>query len=82
MAKESPCMSCREYCDETCPFYGAIPVKLHTPKGAARAMLVGKVLKGEGDRTCYFDEDGFFFDILYAKRIPLADLSGLWEELA
>jgi hypothetical protein len=55
---------------------------LHTPKGAARAMLVGKVLKGEGDRTCYFDEDGFFFDILYAKRIPLADLSGLWEELA
>jgi hypothetical protein len=45
-------------------------------------MLAGRVLKSGGDSVCYFDTDGFYFDILYAKRIPLADLSGLREELA
>jgi hypothetical protein len=44
-------------------------------------MLVGKVLKGEGGRTCYFDTDGFYFDETSAHREPLAVLSGLWEEL-
>jgi hypothetical protein len=81
MARQSPCALCAEYCDGTCPLYGATPAKLHTPKGAARAMLVGRVLKGEGDRTCYFDKDGFFYDALGLFRIPLADFSCLWEEL-
>jgi hypothetical protein len=59
-------------------------VKLYTPKGAARAMLVGKVLKGEGGKEkarweksrsafVYEKDGGDFF---------LTDFSGLYEELA
>jgi hypothetical protein len=75
-------MTCTDYCNGSCPLYLAIPVKLHTPKGAARAMLVGKALKGENERVCYFDTDGFFFNRPPAFfREPLTNFSGLWEEL-
>jgi hypothetical protein len=62
----------------------SIPVKLYTPKKAARAMMVGKVLHGEGGRTFYFDEDGFYYNargIVFEQRVPAGDLSGLWENL-
>jgi hypothetical protein len=75
-------MTCADYCDGSCPLYLAIPVKLHTPKGAARAMLAGKVLKGENERVCYFEKDRFCFDKPPAfYKEPLTDFSGLWEEL-
>ena len=73
MARQSPCMSC--------PLYRSTPVKLHTQKGAIRAMLAGRVLKREGNRTCYFDKDGFFFTVSGGFRTPPIDFSGLWEEL-
>jgi hypothetical protein len=85
MSKNNPCFTCGGGIDcAAClnsPLNSA-PVKLYTPKGAARAMLAGKVLNGEGGRTCYFDKDGFFFNIPNRFRIPLTGFSGLWEEPA
>jgi hypothetical protein len=58
------------------------PVKFYTPKGAARAMMAGKVLHGPGGCTFYFDEDGFFYnDKQGGFRLAAIRLAGLWEEL-
>jgi hypothetical protein len=85
MGRKNPCHTCPggvDCADCISSPENSVPVKLYTPKGAARAMLVGKILKGEGGRVCYFDEDGFFFDVSGEgdHRKPLSDFSGLWEE--
>jgi hypothetical protein len=81
MPRNNPCFTCRDIDCDVCPIQNSTPVKLHTPKGAVRAMLVGKVLCGEGGRAFYFDKDGFFFDGREENREPVTNFSGLWEEL-
>jgi Fe-S oxidoreductase len=87
MAKKNPCMSCADYCDETCPLYGATPVKLYTPKGAARAMLAGKVLKGKWGWEYFWGgnemgEVSFFCKANDGDLLHAVNFSGLYEELA
>jgi hypothetical protein len=86
-AKENICASCRE-CGAACedcvnsPQNGN-PVKLYTPKGAVRAMLLGKVLKGKnGEEKVRWDKSrsAFVCDIAGYDYF-LNDFSGLWEEL-
>jgi hypothetical protein len=62
------------------------PVKLYTPKGAARAMMAGKVLKGRWGAQYFWEnqgEDGAGFRKRHdtGTVLPAFDLSGLYEEL-
>jgi hypothetical protein len=79
---KNPCFTCRDVDCASCVTgpENSVPVKLYTPKGAARAMLAGKILKGEGgitgarwDKTAfvYQKNGGYFF---------MTDFSGLYSE--
>lgn len=83
-----PCFACDQgglACDDCLNSpHNSVPVKLLTPKGAARAMLVGKVLKGEGGREFYFgkygDETAFWIREKSGFIHLAGDLANLWEE--
>jgi hypothetical protein len=89
--RKNPCSTCGEggMACEGCVNnpQNSTPVKLYTPKGAGRAMLAGRVLKGKRDMVYFWGknkqgETGFFRqskidDGLYT----IYDFSGLWEEL-
>jgi hypothetical protein len=86
--KVSPCFSCNEG-DFACgdclkSTENSTPVKIYTPKGAARAMLAGKTLKGKwglehfwGENEC--GETGFFRRHSDGSIGMVLDFSGLWE---
>jgi hypothetical protein len=64
----------------------SVPVKLYTPKGAARAMLVGTVLKGRWGGEHFWgknelDEVGFFRKDDDGTSLHVLDFSGLYEEI-
>jgi hypothetical protein len=78
------CGECGAACDDcvNAP-QNSKPVKLYTPKGAARAMLLGKVLKGENEKEkVRWDKSrsAFVYEIA-GDDFFLSDFSGLWEEL-
>jgi hypothetical protein len=87
----NPCFTCAEggmACDGCLDSpQNSTPVKIYTPKRAARAMLAGKVLKGKWGLDHFWGKNkqgeiGFFRqsridDDLYT----IYDFSGLWEEL-
>jgi hypothetical protein len=61
------------------------PVKLYTPKGAARAMLAGKTLKGRGGYEYFWGkngvgETGFFRGTSDGILLHVFDFSDLWGE--
>jgi hypothetical protein len=90
MPRENPCHTCQDGPDCTGCLNNpenAVPVKIYTPKGAARAMLVGKVLKKKDYAECYwgkFGDMGIGFWCRYddGATFPLRDFEGLYEELA
>jgi hypothetical protein len=62
------------------------PVKLYTPKGAARAMLAGKTLKGVYGMEYFWGSNDNGEINFYRKNGPgklysVLDFSGLWEAL-
>jgi hypothetical protein len=89
MGKRNPCRSCDKggtACGDC--FYNTqngAPRKLYTPKGAARAMLAGKVLKGQGDREFFFGKYGEETSFWCREKSGFTHLAGdfayLWEEL-
>jgi hypothetical protein len=87
MNHKNPCSTCAEggiACDDCLNSpQNSTPVKLYTPKGAARAMLVGKVLKSEDGCIVFWDKDknGFHTKDNDGKTRFIYDFSGLWEEL-
>jgi hypothetical protein len=87
-AKKNPCFTCADGDCADClnSPENSVPVRLHTPKGAARAMLAGRILHGEGGLTFFWGEDGngapgFWFRDKEGGQFPVRDFSGLWEEL-
>jgi hypothetical protein len=87
---ESPCFTCAggPDCDDCLQNpKNSVPVKLYTPKGAARAMLVGKVLKGKRGWDHFWGKNdqgevGFFRKKDNGNWLHVVDFSGLYEELA
>jgi hypothetical protein len=88
--RKNPCSICDKggmACDDC--FHNpqnATPIKLYTPKGAARAMLAGKVLKDKHRVECFWGENkegevGFFKRGYEDRLYALYDFSGLWGEL-
>jgi hypothetical protein len=85
--KKSPCFTCADGDCTDCVSSpeNSVPVKLYTPKGAARAMLAGKVLQGEGGFTFFWGKDGngalgFWFRDKEGGQFPVRDFSGLYSE--
>ena len=86
MPRNSPCAVCVDGDCEACLHspQNSIPIKLYTPKGAARVMLAGKILKGEkGMMNVRWDKNRSTF--VYQKDggdFFLTDFSGLYSEEA
>ena len=88
MAKKNPCAACVESGADcrACPHNpkNSIPITLYAPKGAARVMLAGKILKGEkGMMNVRWDKNLSTF--VYQKDggdFFLTDFSGLYSEEA
>ena len=80
-----PCQTCKSGDCENClnSPENSIPVKLYTPKGAARAMLAGKVLKDEEGKHYRWDSNSFVGFIPGEKDswFSVDCFSGLYEEL-
>jgi hypothetical protein len=96
MPRNNPCHTCAggTPCEECLNDpRNSTPVKLYTPKGAARAMLAGKTLKdSRGNKhfwyqaiepgTRYPSIGGFAFKRTEGgKWFPVEDFGGLYEEL-
>jgi len=61
-----------------------ISVKPYTPKGAAKAMLVGKMLIDKDERFCFWQEDNFFVAPKEEMKkgghcFALSDFTGLYD---
>jgi hypothetical protein len=86
MPRNNPCHTCAGGIDcEECinDPRNSTPVKLYTPKGAARAMLVGKILKGDVGLTYSWDNGSNTFKCKHREgkqSYPVCSFSGLWEE--
>jgi len=86
--KKNPCADCASGDCAACITNpeNSVHVKLYTPKGAARAMLVGKKLQGEKGRVYWFGEIPEEKVITFWCREKngevhnLVDFRGLWEE--
>jgi hypothetical protein len=90
MSRKNPCSICDKggiACDDCLNSpQNSTPVRLYTPKGAIRAMLTGKVLKGRWRLEHFFGtnelgEIGFFRKKDNGELLHVLDFSGLWEEL-
>ncbi|GHU66587.1 hypothetical protein FACS189447_07770 [Spirochaetia bacterium] len=83
-----PCATCRTGDCESCLDSpgNSTPIRLFTPKGAARAMLTGTVLRDERGCACFWEDRGsdgvgFWFIDTKGAVFRLADFSGLYMDL-
>jgi hypothetical protein len=89
MLRKKPCHTCRggsDCADCLHDLKNSVPVKIYTPKGAARAMMGGKTLKKKDYATCFWGEHegeiGFWNRYDDGAVFPLRGFGGLYEELA
>jgi hypothetical protein len=84
------CADCGEGGCDTCPMSPAnsTPIKLYEPEEAMVAMMAGRILKGSGGETFYYDKHlgkfqspGFYHNDKDGVLIgPVRDFSGLYLE--
>jgi hypothetical protein len=89
MPRNNPCHTCAGGIDcEECinDPRNSTPVKLYTPKSAARALLAGKVLKSVQGWEFFWEDHGsdgigFWFRDEDGCVFPVRDFSELYEEV-
>jgi hypothetical protein len=85
-ARRNPCFTCASPDCETCinSPENSVPIRLYTPKGAARAMLVGMILRDIKGNTYFWDSENSCFRCNPkngGQTTAIFDFSGLYVEI-